>query len=104
MTSEQKKLFELFLEIHEICVKYDIVYYLAGGTLIGALRHKGFIPWDDDMDIMMTRDEYEKFKIAFQKEKKENRHLVGPDFDRDYPNMFARYADSSSAADRKSVV
>ena len=98
MTSEQKKLFELFLEIHEICVKYDIVYYLAGGTLIGALRHKGFIPWDDDMDIMMTRDEYEKFKIAFQKEKKENRHLVGPDFDRDYPNMFARYADSSSAA------
>lgn len=98
MTSEQKKLFDLFLEIHEICLKYDIVYYLAGGTLIGALRHKGFIPWDDDMDIMMTRDEFEKFKDAFVKENKKDRFLDCQDFDRDYPNMFARYTDSASAA------
>lgn len=104
MTSEQKKLFELFLEIHEICVKHDIVYYLAGGTLIGALRHKGFIPWDDDMDIMMTRDEFEKFKKAFIEEQKEDRFLDCQDFNRAYPNMFARYTDSSSAAIHKNQV
>ncbi|MGN0673918.1 MAG: LicD family protein [Anaerovoracaceae bacterium] len=98
MTSEQKKLFELFLEVHEICVKYDIVYYLAGGTLIGALRHKGFIPWDDDMDLMMTRNEFEKFKEAFVKEQKKDRFLDCQDFDRDYPNMLARYTDSASSA------
>lgn len=98
MTSEQKKLFELFLEVHEICVKYDIVYYLAGGTLIGALRHKGFIPWDDDMDLMMTRNEFEKFKDAFVKEQKKDRFLDCQDFDRDYPNMLARYTDSASSA------
>jgi len=47
--------------IHQFCVEHDIHYSLAFGTLIGCIRHKGFIPWDDDLDIMMTRDNYEKF-------------------------------------------
>lgn len=56
----------LMNEIHKICIENDIKYTMMGGTLIGALRHKGFIPWDDDIDIGMTYDNYKRFiDVAF---------------------------------------
>jgi len=48
--------------IHEVCQKIGVKYFLAYGSLIGAVRHQGFIPWDDDMDICMLRDDYEKLQ------------------------------------------
>ena len=64
MTMEeiQKVSLEMLKAIDTICKKIDVKYCLAYGTLIGAIRHKGFIPWDDDIDILMPRPDYEKFK------------------------------------------
>lgn len=51
---------DLFAEFDRVCRKHNIVYIASGGTMLGAVRHHGYIPWDDDMDLMMMRDQYEK--------------------------------------------
>ncbi|MCR5667218.1 MAG: LicD family protein [Eubacterium sp.] len=71
----QNKILVLLKEIDDICRENDIDYYLAGGTLIGAMRHKGFIPWDDDADIIMTRKHFMKFIDAFCAKSHEGRVL-----------------------------
>ncbi len=64
----QKAELRLLKELDVVCRKHNIKYYVVDGTLLGAVRHKGFIPWDDDIDITMTRPEYEKFKEIADKE------------------------------------
>ncbi len=59
---------EMMVEIKRICEKHNIKYFLVGGSMLGAVRHKGFIPWDDDLDIGMLRDDYEKFATVAPKE------------------------------------
>ncbi len=58
----QKACLDTFLRLDEICRSLNIHYYMAFGTLIGVVRHKGFIPWDDDIDVMMLRKDYEILK------------------------------------------
>ncbi len=64
----QMKILETIKYIDRLCRKYNIEYYIMGGTALGAIRHGGFIPWDDDLDIFMTPDQYRKFKLAFKKD------------------------------------
>lgn len=62
MTVLKKKLLNMLSWFHEICVDNGITYYALGGTLLGAVRHNGFIPWDDDIDIGLPRDDYNCLK------------------------------------------
>lgn len=64
----QGKILEIMKYIDSLCRNHDITYYIMGGTALGAVRHGGFIPWDDDLDIFMTPSEYEKFKRVFEAE------------------------------------
>ena len=59
---------DILQDVHNFCVSHDIGYSLAYGTLLGAIRHKGFIPWDDDIDLYMTRPEYERFCREYRSE------------------------------------
>lgn len=65
--SLQLRLLDILMAIDAMCRKYNLKYYLVDGSLIGAVREKGFIPWDDDMDICMPREDYEKL-IAHSRE------------------------------------
>ena len=67
---------ELIVEVDRICRKYNINYSLDGGTLLGAVRHKGFVPWDEDADVIFTRHEYAKFYRACKKELKRNEFFL----------------------------
>lgn len=57
----QSVILDIMKDVHEFCVENGVKYSLSGGSLLGAIRHNGFIPWDDDADIQMIRPEYEKF-------------------------------------------
>lgn len=59
-TDHKAALLDLLVEFDKFCREHDLTYYLSGGTLLGAVRHKGFIPWDDDVDINMPRPDCER--------------------------------------------
>lgn len=90
------KILELITEIDSICRKYDITYYAAGGTTIGAVRHHGFIPWDDDIDIYMTRNEFKRFREAFEKEHLPDRILECLENNPEYPGTIPRYINTAT--------
>lgn len=77
-------------EIKRLCHKHHIKYFIIAGTLLGAVRHGGFIPWDDDMDIGMLREDYEKFLKVAKTELGEDFFLQTPETDKSYGLPFAK--------------
>lgn len=86
----QQYLLKILSEIDRICRKNDISYFLMYGTLIGAVRHHGFIPWDDDADVIMTRSEFNRFRECCKTELAEEFDLVTYDDDDNYNYTFPK--------------
>ena len=90
-----KKLQTLELEIlrdfNDLCDKYDIDYFGCGGTAIGAVRHGGFIPWDDDIDVGLLRKDYDKFMKVAEKEYPGKYKLLCAETNPNFPAMSARF-------------
>lgn len=101
VTTERKKLFavllDMLLEFDRVCKKYELTYFLDGGSMIGAVRHHGFIPWDDDIDVCMPRKDYEKF-IKLGNEFKHPYFLQTPYSDPEYFYCPARIRNTNTTA------
>lgn len=89
----QTRLTELLQKVHTICEDYGIRYTMMGGTLIGAIRHQGFIPWDDDIDIGMPYEDYKKFISVITSNKFEGLAFGIPGKTEDYYQAFVKVFD-----------
>jgi len=89
----QKVLLEMLVDFRNACEICNVEFMLAGGTALGAVRHNGFIPWDDDVDVMMTRENYEKFSREAMKHLK-SKYILAEPLDKDYflkfPKLFLK--------------
>ena len=93
---QQLRMVELLDEVDRICKKYDIPYWLSAGTLLGAARHQGFIPWDDDLDVEMLRSDYFRLMEVLPKELPEHLALQSHDTDENYIYVYAKLRDKNS--------
>ena len=87
----QKVELEILQDFADLCEKYKIDYFGCGGTCIGVMRHGGYIPWDDDIDIAMARKDYEKFLKAAKKEYPGKYRIVNARTEKNYPLTTTRW-------------
>lgn len=99
-TEIKRLLLDILKEIDSFCRSNNLTYFLAYGTLLGAVRHKGFIPWDDDIDICMPRSDYEKFISSFAGED-QRYQVVSHTKDKKYPFFFAKVQDTGTILETK---
>ncbi|MEC1771906.1 LicD family protein [Schinkia azotoformans] len=83
-------LLEMYLDIEKFCEENNITVMLGGGSALGAIRHKGFIPWDDDLDLLMSRTDYNKFIKNFETELGDKYYLCAPNAQHQSRTCFAK--------------
>lgn len=101
MNYRQENIFNLLTEFDEFSKKYGIDYFIAAGTALGAIRHKGFLPWDDDMDIYLTRDNWNKLRDVIENNEDavpQGRIYVYNENERYYRNNIPRYVNQETTA------
>ncbi len=86
----QAHLLDILSEVVRVCEELHIDYFIVGGTALGAVRHRGFIPWDDDLDIGMTRENYERFLVEAQGRLRKDLFLQTFETESDSPFYFAK--------------
>lgn len=74
----QNEILDVYKVYKELCGKHNLKYYAIGGTCIGAVRHKGFIPWDDDLDVVMPYEDYKRFIEIAERELQKPYTIIGP--------------------------
>ncbi|MEG1066411.1 MAG: LicD family protein [Erysipelotrichaceae bacterium] len=87
----QSIMVEILFKVHDICEKHNIEYYVIYGTLLGAIRHNGFIPWDDDIDIRMSRADFNKFMSVAQEELGDEYFVQTPNTDHKFDILHVPY-------------
>lgn len=92
----QEKILEIACEIKHLCEKHNIEYYISDGSCLGAVRHGGFIPWDDDFDMIMTYENYKKFAEVAKKELPEPFFYQDTQTDPNYRSVFAKVRNSDT--------
>ena len=92
----QLRMIELLVEFDKICRKHHISYWLIGGTLLGAVRHKAFIPWDDDLDVQMLRKDYNKLINILKAELPDTMAIQSKETDSNYFFQYAKLRDRRS--------
>ena len=95
---------DILKDVAHFCDTHDIRYVLAYGTMLGAVRHKGFIPWDDDIDICMPREDYEKFLLIASSELQNGYVLQHYSVDKKTPSYFAKVRKNGTRFVEESVV
>jgi lipopolysaccharide cholinephosphotransferase len=92
----QLRMLDILIEVDKICRRHNITYWLDGGTCLGAVRHSGFIPWDDDLDIAVMRTDYKKLCNILKKELPDNLIFQDASTEKYYPCVFAKVRDKKS--------
>ena len=91
LRKDQKEMVKVLVDFAEICEKHNISWWLCSGTLLGAARHKGFIPWDDDLDVSMLEEDYRKLEKVLAGMEDENYFFQTVKTDPEYINVFGKF-------------
>ncbi len=96
LVEAKKIMLDILIEFDQICKKNNLTYWLDAGTLLGAIRHKGFIPWDDDIDVAMPRNDYNKFLKIYKKDLSSHLFLQTRESDPEFSLYYAKIRNTNT--------